>query len=272
MKLEACEGDKSFNLAQTIPADATFPMKVVLTLKSIPEQFYRAAEFKVNKLCPSLPYLPADLLISRNYFNRSWSGFRRVKNVAVVLEWSRPVSGDGASGVRVHISTEAPWKQEQQEARITDCLQRVWPLFDTDGGHLLAKQVQLVTAAAFDLGSDFMDCVGEDLGMDGIRNVLSSNVHHETEADRFFVLVSLAEAETLRRIAHCKSSKDGPVFAGAKHASFALRSLVDWSKPFDKASGFEQGEKGFQTQQAAQVSRFLNCETSFEGHQVNAVS
>ena len=266
--MNSCKGDQKLNLSETIPVDMAFPVKVSLALKSIPQQFYRASEFKVNKLCPSFPHLPADLLISRNYFSKKWSGFRRVKDVAVVLEW-RPESSHRAFGACG--SEQAPWKQQEQEVRIKDCLDKIWPLFAADGEHLGAEHVRLITAAAVDVGSDFMNCIGEALDREGMRGLLSSNVHHETEADRFFVVLSLAEAETLRRIAHCKGGKDCPVFAGAKNASFALRSLVDWNQPLDEAVGFEQGKQGFQTQRAVQVSRFFNCETSFEGHQLNAL-
>eukprot|EP00439_Symbiodinium_sp_Y106_P025402 s2695_g3.t1 len=52
----------------------------------IPKQFYEARDFRLWKRQP-LKSLPQECLLSRNWFDPQWSGFRRVKNVFMQLEW-----------------------------------------------------------------------------------------------------------------------------------------------------------------------------------------
>ena len=52
---------------------------------ALPPQFYPSSGFRLYRRRPLA--LPSDVLISSNYFNRKWSGCRRLKNIAVVLEW-----------------------------------------------------------------------------------------------------------------------------------------------------------------------------------------
>ncbi|CAK9004839.1 Protein phosphatase 1 regulatory subunit 12A (130 kDa myosin-binding subunit of smooth muscle myosin phosphatase) (Myosin phosphatase-targeting subunit 1) (Myosin phosphatase target subunit 1) (PP1M subunit M110) (Protein phosphatase myosin-binding subunit), partial [Durusdinium trenchii] len=55
--------------------------------ETLPTQFYEARDFCLWKRQP-LKSLPEECLLSRNWFDPQWSGFRRVKNVYMQLEWA----------------------------------------------------------------------------------------------------------------------------------------------------------------------------------------
>ena len=51
----------------------------------LPTQFYRASDFCLWKRSPI--QMPGYLALSNNYFDKRWSGARRLKNVVMVLDW-----------------------------------------------------------------------------------------------------------------------------------------------------------------------------------------
>eukprot|EP00439_Symbiodinium_sp_Y106_P000418 s2695_g1.t1 len=77
---------------------------------------------------------------------------------------------------------------------------------------------------------------------------------------RGFIILSLAEAETLRRIMHCRVSR--PLLPQHPETSVALRCVMSNHMIFDESVGFGSGPK-FQTSSMQQVARFLDCQTFY---------
>ena len=96
-----------------------------------------------------------DLKVSTNFFNRAWSGERRLRNLIIPLEWSprAPSAHEGALPI-------AP----DMQPRLDACLDRIWKLLvsrkyerggasveaEGDGAGLDAELVSLVLREAFD--------------------------------------------------------------------------------------------------------------------------
>lgn len=66
------------NESGTIGSDSTSALR-------LPAQFYRASDFCLWKRSPL--QMPGYLALSHNYFDKRWSGARRLKNVVMVLDW-----------------------------------------------------------------------------------------------------------------------------------------------------------------------------------------
>ena len=116
--------------------------------------FYNASQFKLHRgtslLMPSRAMGVGghksigveDLRMSTNYFNRRWSGDRRLRNLAMVLEWV-PRHASAHQGV-------AALEPELQE-KLRLCLDRVWELYVQEGESALTRaNVRLLLFEAFD--------------------------------------------------------------------------------------------------------------------------
>ena len=83
--------------------------------------------------------LPPDLLVSHNYFNLHWSGYRRVKNPVMVVDWCAQASK----------RSEQRILQEPNRKPLERCLQRVWKLFGLQEAHSVdASKARMVLDAA----------------------------------------------------------------------------------------------------------------------------
>ena len=184
--------------------------------------FYRLRHFKLRHQ-DSLN-MPDQLLCSRNYFNPQWSGLRRIKNVIMILEWApeRPCMPGEDSDAPAHIGegfrlrtpeehvAEAPeMTQERQDSLRKAFLNLSGGRPEGLGHDELTHAIQAITdvpptseevAAAIQASGSTGDCVN----MEGFMTLLKTRhllpVHH----GRYYVAVSLAEAETIRRVLHVR--------------------------------------------------------------------
>jgi hypothetical protein len=189
--------------------------------------FYRLRDFKLRHQEP-LPF-PDCVHLSSNYFNPNWTGLRRAKNVIVVMEYVPSTSPSRLKLLTVeehkqrHDLQEAELSERQRENRRT-AFEKAHTLlgfhahkYDGDGKsgsrfinrEDMRNAIQAVTDA--EVEDDVLTKIVNEYG-DGasgvnlcrFRDLLISGRLQPEEQGRYWVAVSLAEAETLRRILHVK--------------------------------------------------------------------
>eukprot|EP00966_Prymnesium_polylepis_P300460 6943659-Prymnesium_polylepis.1 len=198
--------------------------------------FYPASEFHLHARSP-LPF-PSYLAVSRNYFNKEWVGERRIKNAVCVLEWVPDVTALVPSSIHAAKGSLS----EAQAARLHSALQ----LLDVRGTRSYDREAlrQVVHAAEHvQLEEAALDGLlgGKDvLSFDEVASILTSGVLRPAEDGRHFVLLSLAEAETIRCILHMRQGK--PLVDGA-NVGLALRCIAAHDAVFDTSANLPPASK-----------------------------
>ena len=193
---------------------------------------------------------PEYVMASTNYFNRSWTGLRRLKNVVMLLEWVPSVAN-----VRQKLlnptEIEALRKVVNVSEEEVEVLRKAFTLLSFEGRvHLTAADLRnAIEMASFSSVSntqldEILKTFGSRTGgsacveFDAFQSLLQSGRVFEQQEGRFWVAVNLAEAETLRRLIHVKQSSKKPLVEGSDSA-IALRyspaaPIVDTSNPSKK--------------------------------------
>jgi Ca2+-binding EF-hand superfamily protein len=203
------------------------------------------------------------MYISDNYFNRKWAtqGHRRVKNIVVCLEWVP----DAATLANKGMAKTKGLLKDQEER-----LKKAFALFDTDqSGTIDAVEMKSVMSA-IGVEADGLNLPpSQQLDFDAIKDLLASGKLLQLDRGRFFVALSLAEAETVRRAIHLTRGQD--IF-GAKHpTSFALRvKHTDQFTLLDSSHGFRPASP-FHTTSAQQCFRFLNSDSHYSDAHLNVL-
>mmetsp|Transcript_2417 Transcript_2417/g.3236 ORF Transcript_2417/g.3236 Transcript_2417/m.3236 type:complete len:3692 (+) Transcript_2417:353-11428(+) len=173
--------------------------------------------------------MPYSTYCSKNYFNPNWSGLRRIKNVVMVIEWTPDASDD----LRLYTADE----QEALSLEITKtreaALNKAFSMLSAGSDHMDTQQAMNMVKAASDQEvsskqlNELLDRVlakktndGSGLDLDGLRKLMKTGAMHPTYKNRYYVCLSLSEAETLRRVLHVRKSK--PLVEGGK-TEVALR-------------------------------------------------
>ena len=179
--------------------------------------FYPLRDFRLLLHAP-LPF-PGSLLLSRNYFNPAWTGLRRLKNVVVVMEWAPSTDPDSLA-----LLTDAEHEAAARlNARQRAALERAHELLACygqvagSGGGLSEEGLgDAVRAATWDtpdpalvaaLAREFGGSGGGGVTAAGLRDILVRGRLRPEHKGRYWVAVSLAEAETLRRVLHIRRAR-----------------------------------------------------------------
>ncbi|CAJ1403478.1 unnamed protein product [Effrenium voratum] len=217
------------------------------------KQFYEAQRFKLWKRRP-LDNLPPEARISTNWFNPQWSGFRRVKNVFVQMEWvpdlakalrsKEPLLLDPVEEMEMHKKLRTAWdllmrgegiEMPSPEVTITRSETQVVPgkkveKLPPPPGEIGAERLMELLAASFDWDPALRDPAAalaflgrkrdEKLSYEDMVQLLLDGRFRTRDEHRHFVMLSLAEAETLRRVLHARLQelKFGPVVGGVHSA------------------------------------------------------
>ncbi|CEL97859.1 unnamed protein product [Vitrella brassicaformis CCMP3155] len=240
--------------------------------------FYPLSEFAVLVKLLQKPKpldFPHHLSLSQNHYRQKWSlqTFRRLKNVLVVLEWIPDTTKLGSDVDRDEGQNELTDEQE-------DRLRKAFELFDTDNDRTIdrGELVPLLRAMEMEvddsMGTEIVQLIKSRLATDGqsptsvtslsfdeIRTALADRRLLTAQEGRHFVVLSLAEAQTIRVALHATNGRmpDGNV-------AFALRALPCGFVAFDSSSGFGDWKRGakalvkYQEESAAQCCRFVNSE------------
>ena len=193
-----------------------------------PHPFFGLQRFHLLHQVP-LPF-PSTLHLSRNYFNPAWSGLRRLKNVVCLLEWC-PSTDPSVLRLR----SDAEHKAERSLTEAQDAtIHKVHMLLKSENGRLTREGLREAVAAATNAPVDLellerlwqnFGSKGEGVTAQGLKDILVSGLLSPSHQGRHWVAVSLAEAETLRRMLHLRQHRQllaGPPLASGGGCEIAL--------------------------------------------------
>ena len=228
--------------------------------------FYPASSFRLHSRTP-LPF-PGYLQMSRNHFSLDWAGERRLKNAVMVLEWVPSVPKLAA------LPTSATSMSAAQQERIDSALRLLD--FDSSGSFERAElREALRSAEDLQLTEAELDELLEAHGREGgsvlspevLREVLISGRYRRADDGRFFVLLSLAEAETIRMIMHLRQGK--ALVEGAEVA-LALHCIPANDAVFDMSDNFPAPPK-YQVSVSHTCFRFIDSTMHFKPAELNVL-
>eukprot|EP01012_Entosiphon_sulcatum_P009332 TRINITY_DN1521_c0_g2_i1.p1 TRINITY_DN1521_c0_g2~~TRINITY_DN1521_c0_g2_i1.p1 ORF type:complete len:4962 (-),score=1074.52 TRINITY_DN1521_c0_g2_i1:73-14958(-) len=236
-----------------------------------PPNFYRANACSLHLRRPIT--FPDYLMVSDNYFDKRWSGDRRMKNVVMVLEWVP------SAALLKHREIPATAPPESAKAELLRSIQLL--LLETRSGEqspVTTERLRQLVELCFDV-KGFGYAAPKAGSVDETVNVVTGSLYRREQENRFYVALSLAEAETLRRIIHMHA--ETPLFAGCD-VEVALRCLPADFHPMDVTSGFFKpavsegsacgaGPELYQKHVAHQSLRFFDCDVQYQDAEVNSL-
>ena len=275
-KQQEIEIEKFIDLDYNREEEAAVPWRVeALRSLASAKHFYKLSEFHLYKR-PSLSF-PDSVMLSRNYYSIAWSGHRRIKNVIITLEWIPSIaelkdmlepSNDyntidrkAALAQLIHtISMLTTHQGNQSSATLKDLL--LTALHFAEPNHpRWAEVIEMLQPTSAEGKFDLESAAAIVLG------VLNSNLLREEQQGRFTVAVSLAEAETLRRVLHYRKCRQQPVVEGSDTA-FALRIAPSQNALMDVSGQFPQAPQPYQVTKNYHALRFFDCELQYTDAEV----
>ena len=227
---------------------------------------YSLRSFHLYKRSPLS--FPPYLHLTNNFFNPQWSGARRIKNSVVIVELV-----PSPSALRPQQPPTPPLTALQQVAlkKAVDLFHRT----DSPAGGLVEEEIAQLISSAMDFTPSPAQVTalmqrttgGRPLDPLDVLRLLQSGEFRPVEDGRFFVGVSLAEAETIRRIMHLRL--DQPVLDHSPVA-LALRCLPSEHVVLDASHGFTPAP-AYQASTAAHSFNFFDCSFHFSDSAINAL-
>ena len=272
--------DLAYSRDHEEPTPWLFSSLTADTMESL-DQFYPANTFKLYKR--SGIAFPEYLHVSNNYFDKRWSGARRIKNVAIVLEYMVDPNKCSATTVSYRDCLDA--KQEAVMNAALGLFHHYGGISDrgtasTGGRYDLSEVGQILKAFCHvDLKRDnlLISCIlaQRHLSLDELCNeevlkdLLLSGAFSQIQSGRQFITVSLAEAETIRRILHI--NKGASVIPGSS-VSLALRCQTADNVVLDRSLGYtEAHDCPYMTCAAYDCFRYFNCDMFFTSVSLNYI-
>ena len=137
-------------------------------------------------------------------------------------------------------------------------------------GSINAQKVKELLSASFDWDPYLTDPIAAlaalgkskeaEIDYNGMVELLLHSRFRTRDDGRTFVLVSLAEAETLRRVLHGRVGL--PLLQGSPNCAMALRCVFANHEVMDASHGFEPGPP-FQVRMLHQLARFLDGQSFY---------
>ena len=228
--------------------------------------FYALRHFHLYKRQPLS--FPSFLYLSNNFFNPQWSGARRIKNSIVVLELV-----PSPSHLRPAVPATPILTARQQIA-----LKKAIDLFhraDSAADGLVEDEVALLIRSAMDFTptpAQVTDVIarltrGAPLSPTDVLSLLQSNEFRPVEDGRFFVGLSLAEAETIRRILHMRLEQPA---LDRSPLTLALRCLPAEHVILDASHGF-LAAPAYQASSAQHSFNFFDGSFHFSDSGINTL-
>jgi hypothetical protein len=262
------QGATERNYAREDEAERPWPLEYLWAVpgnvRSAP--FYPMAEFAVNKgvlnqSCNPLEGLTSSLLLSDNLYRRTWrlSSVRRLRNVICFLEWVPDVAKLKRS------------KADVLPPDARNCLREAFEIYGQAGTGVIDGQEAQMLFQALDLASEGQTLVphllasGLPLTLPKIEEEIAAQVSRQIQSGRYFVALSLQEAEHLRASMHRLRPEVLPPGCG-----IALRCLGNKEVCLDdsllEAYGpvLEIDDLPYQLQAAEQLLRFINSAGDFQ--------
>eukprot|EP00742_Colponemidia_sp_Colp-10_P010551 GILJ01011596.1.p1 GENE.GILJ01011596.1~~GILJ01011596.1.p1 ORF type:complete len:2102 (+),score=514.71 GILJ01011596.1:908-6307(+) len=240
-------------------------------------QFFHLSNFHLYKRRPIA--FPDSIMLSRNFFNPKWTGHRRIKNIVITLEWIPDVT----------TLKELPHPLVDYNA-----------IESAEKHRVMAGTVQLLQELAKDTSSNYAVTVADGRQVIGLAlsedipeanwgsalvklgygnadklstqqllHILDSNVLREEQSGRYTVAVSLAEAESLRRIIHVRKTLNQPAFWPGTNTAIRLNILPANNIGLDYTSNFVEPNTNFQRHRAMQCLRFVDGDLNYSEKEIS---
>lgn len=235
--------------------------------------FYPMADFAVNKgifneSSPALSGIPPFVLLSDNYYRRQWrlSSVRRLRNVLCFLEWVPSAT---------HLKRFSVFNaSDEQRARLREALtlcaggrEDCSAGFGRDEVRALCNALDLAKE-----GQAFTAQMSRRITLADLEKELITQGIYKMQQGRYFVALSLEEAEHLRGTLHLLQNSSIPAQCGLALRCIACKesgsdeSLLDWHGPV-----LQSTELNHQLEVAEQVFRFLNSAEDFQAREVSVL-
>jgi hypothetical protein len=240
-------------------------------------QFYKLTDFHLYKR-RSLEF-PQSLMLSRNYFNPKWSGHRRMKNVVITMEWI-PSEEDAKEAAQ----TSADYGTVSPDVALQVLAKSLSTMIAHRGatGSTLPLdvlrdllQVALHTTPSAEEVDDWTSAIAQlqkdmaadaDAALDGAArafySLLASNKLRREETGRNTVVLSLSEAETIRRIIHLRKIARKSLIERS-NTSIALNVVPAGNAILDTSLGFRPAKTPFQSTQNFQCLRYFDSDLHY---------
>lgn len=197
----------------------------------IEHPFYKLCDFKLRHQ-DSLAF-DETLFLSSNYFNPNWTGLRRVKNVVMLLEYAPSTD---ISELRLRTSEEARVVlTADQEIALRKAHSLLGFHANLAGRQDVLNRTDIRNAvgAVLDIKEPAESLIDEIITrfssdkeyvtLDEFREILACGFLYPKHKGRNWVAVSLAEAETIRRILHLRKRCDNQHIIPNSSTELALR-------------------------------------------------
>mmetsp|Transcript_40777 Transcript_40777/g.66312 ORF Transcript_40777/g.66312 Transcript_40777/m.66312 type:complete len:735 (+) Transcript_40777:302-2506(+) len=196
-------------------------------------------------------------------------GERRIKNIIMTMEWV-PKPSEVKEYPPRDIKIPPKWR---------DAFDTAFRMFDQDNsGTMEVSEVAKMIRAATDAQPTEEELKGimvefgggggsTSLSRDGLLQALQSGTLRPEYRGRYTVAVSLAEAETIRRIMHMRLEKK---LIDGSDMQLALRCSEAKNMIFDRSANFQNPTR-YQREASWQSLRYLNCDMYFQDAQLNTL-
>ena len=206
--------------------------------------------------------LPEYLMMSKNYYDKKWSmkTHRRLKNVIVIMDFF-----PSKANLREVAAVGKPFTVEQENV-----LKRAFLGASSDkpgatGSISVSELKEVLRAVDVDVdGSDgdkffaqLPDLQSRTITFDELKHYLTQRMFYRVQAGRYYVALSLFEAECMRAVIHQQSSL--PLIPG-KDTSVALRTERTM---LDTTYGYEPAQS-FQDSTATSCFRFIDSQVNYQ--------
>ena len=242
--------------------------------------FYQLNQFSLfNRNSLKFPFY---IGASTNFYNLDWDGERRVKNVIMVLD----VVPNCSLFKEYRLDEEAESSPEI-EAHVTGMIHSLFTLAGymrtmTTAENEIQVFSEVITSVFEGYVNDelsdrswlankgeLIDIVKKSIAMQGfnavsLRKVIFNTILRRVNEGRYMLAVSLAEAETIRRMIHLRADKQ--VIDGGT-AQMCFRHLPDFDKEMDQSTGYSRPSE-FQMQSTRSLLRFFDGDNFFTNHQL----
>lgn len=237
--------------------------------------FYPCSDFAVYKRLLSRPQpivFPEYCLLSRNHYNRGWSlkTYRRLKNVVVLLDVTPDLAQLAFSDGATQFGKGLVGNQEEH-------LLKAFRLFDADGDDRLSYEEMEAFLDSLELDvnreqyhlRNVLERIDTEqrrcLGFDQAKAVITCRAFNTVQSGRYYVALSLVEAEALRGVLHLRQDRPGGgMLLDGADTAVALRLANGLCLD---ASGGYQAAKPYQQSMAEQAYRFLDSDVNFSDRQ-----
>ena len=233
--------------------------------KPFQDYFYEATQFSVKNYVFSKGLsleLPDYLMISRNYYDKKWSlkTHRRLKNVIVLMDFF-----PSKAALREVAAVGKPLSIEQENVLKRAFLGAGGDAAGGMGSISVTELKEVLRAVDVDVDGEDGDKFFEQLPdlhsrtitFDELMHYLTQRMFYRVQAGRFYVALSLFEAECMRAVIHQQSSL--PLIPG-KDTAVALRTERTM---LDTTHNYEPGQS-FQDSTAMACFRFIDSQVNYQ--------